>query len=262
MNLGPTPAVPRADKQAGDRVDTAPEGIQPIIRVESMAKEYDVGGSVVRALRGVSLGIAPGEFVAVTGTSGAGKSTFLNLIGCLDRPTSGQYWLAGRSIGDLTTPQLALIRNRTIGFIFQTFHLLPRATALENVTLPLLYAGVTGRAADERGQQALACVGLSDRARHRPNQLSGGQQQRVAIARSLVTGPSLLLADEPTGNLDTRTGLEIVAILQQLNDAGVTILLVTHEPDIAAYCRRATRFEDGQIVEDDLISQRRPEDPR
>jgi putative ABC transport system ATP-binding protein len=226
------------------------EPAKPLIQVVGLSRDYLVGASVVRALRDVSLEIEKGEFVAVTGPSGAGKSTFMNVVGCLDRPTSGRYWLDGEPIDGLSPRQLAIVRNRKIGFVFQTFHLLPRATALENVTLPLLYAGLVGRAAEERGRLALEAVGLADRAHHRPNQLSGGQQQRVAIARSLVTGPSIVLADEPTGNLDARTSVEIMAIFQELNDAGVTIVVVTHEPDVAAYCSRAIGFQDGTVVDD------------
>jgi putative ABC transport system ATP-binding protein len=226
------------------------ESDKPLIQVVGLSRDYVVGASVVHALRGVSLEIEKGELVAVTGPSGAGKSTFMNVVGCLDRPTSGRYWLDGEPIDALTPRQLAIVRNRKIGFVFQTFHLLPRATALENVTLPLLYAGLVGRAAEERGRLALEAVGLADRAHHKPNQLSGGQQQRVAIARSLVTGPSIVLADEPTGNLDARTSVEIMAIFQELNDSGVTILIVTHEPDVASYCSRAIGFHDGNVVDD------------
>jgi putative ABC transport system ATP-binding protein len=226
------------------------ESAKPLIQVVGLSRDYLVGASVVHALRGVSLEIEKGEFLAVTGPSGAGKSTFMNVVGCLDRPTSGCYWLDGEPIDGLTPRQLAIVRNRKIGFVFQTFHLLPRATALENVMLPLLYAGLVGRAAEERGRLALEAVGLADRAHHKPNQLSGGQQQRVAIARSLVTGPSIVLADEPTGNLDARTSVEIMAIFQELNDSGVTILVVTHEPEVASYCSRAIGFHDGNVVDD------------
>jgi putative ABC transport system ATP-binding protein len=222
----------------------------PLIQVVELSRDYVVGAVAVHALRGVSLEIEKGEFVAVTGPSGAGKTTFMNVVGCLDRPTSGRYWLDGKPIDGLSPRQLATVRNRRIGFVFQTFHLLPRATALENVTLPLLYAGLVGRAAEERGRLALEAVGLADRAHHKPNQLSGGQQQRVAIARSLVTGPSVVLADEPTGNLDVRTSVEIMAIFQELNDSGVTIIVVTHEPDVAAYCSRTIGFQDGNVVDD------------
>ncbi len=222
----------------------------PVIRVEKLAKDYVAGTNKVHALRGIDLTIARGEMVAIMGPSGSGKSTFLNLVGCLDRPTAGQYWLEGIAVGRLSVGQLAIVRNRKIGFVFQSFNLLPRATALDNVTLPLLYAGMVGTPANRRGLQALTAVGLADRASHRPGELSGGQQQRVAIARSLVTGPSLILADEPTGNLDTRTSIEVMAILQELHDDGITIVLVTHEPDIAAYCDRVISFQDGVVVGD------------
>ena len=223
---------------------------RPRIRVEGLTKRYQMAGGDVQALRGVDLAVAAGELVAVMGPSGSGKSTLLHILACLDRPTSGQYRLDGTPVSTLSVRQLARVRNRRIGMIFQSFNLLPRASALENVMLPLLYAGVTGKPAEERAALALAAVGLAHRAQSRPNQLSGGQQQRVAIARSLVTGPAIILADEPTGNLDTKTSEEIMAILQQLNRAGATIVLVTHEPDIAAYCPRIVRFADGQVAED------------
>ncbi|MBI4321853.1 MAG: ABC transporter ATP-binding protein [Chloroflexi bacterium] len=223
---------------------------QPAIRVEKLTKDYVMGANTVHAVRGVDLTVTRGELVAIMGPSGSGKSTFLNLLGCLDRPTAGQYWLDGIAVSRLSSGQLATVRNRKIGFVFQMFHLLPRATALENVTLPLLYAGVVGAAARERGLLALAAVGLAERAGHLPSELSGGQHQRVAIARSLVTGPALILADEPTGNLDTRMSIEVMAILQELNDDGITIVLVTHEPDIAAYCGRVVSFQDGTVIED------------
>ena len=222
----------------------------PLIRIEALKKDYAMGTNIVQALRGVDLSVQRGELVAVMGPSGSGKSTFLHILGCLDRPSSGQYFLDGLAVRDLTIRQLAILRNRKLGFIFQTFHLPPRANALENVMLPLLYAGITGKPAEERSRQALAAVGLADRASHRPNQLSGGQQQRVAIARSLVMGPALLLADEPTGNLDTRTSLEVMAILQELHAAGITILIVTHEPDVAAFCERVVSSQDSKVVED------------
>jgi putative ABC transport system ATP-binding protein len=210
-----------------------------------------MGNRPVHALRGVDLDVDEGEFVAIMGPSGSGKSTLLNVLGCLDRPTSGRYWLAGALVSALPAAELARLRNRKLGFVFQTFNLLARASALENVILPLTYAGVTGSAARERGLQALAAAQLPlDRAQHKPSELSGGEQQRVAIARSLVTSPSIILADEPTGNLDTRTSEEIMHLLQALNDAGMTIVLVTHEPDIAAFCKRVVAFQDGRIVDD------------
>ena len=224
---------------------------RPVIRVEKLTKDYLLGTNTVHALRGVDLTVNPGELVAIMGPSGSGKSTFLNLAGCLDRATAGQYWLDGIAVSRLSAGQLATVRNRKIGFVFQSFNLLSWASALENVTLPLLYAGVVGRAARERGMHALAAAQFPlNRASHRPGELSGGEQQRVAIARALATGPSLILADEPTGNLDTRTSLEVMAILQELHDDGNTIVLVTHEPDIAAYCGRIVRFQDGLVVDD------------
>lgn len=228
----------------------APE--PPTIKVEHLSKDYVLGTTIVHALRGVSVEVHRGEFVAVMGASGSGKSTFMNLIGCLDRPTRGAYFLDGIDVAQLDADQLALVRNRKVGFIFQGFNLLPRMTALANVMLPMVYAGVPHATMYERGFAALAAVGLAERADHRPAQLSGGQQQRVAIARSLVNGPSIILADEPTGNLDSRTSVEVMAILQQLNHHGITIILVTHEPDIATYCQRVVRFRDGRVVEDRL----------
>jgi putative ABC transport system ATP-binding protein len=225
---------------------------QPVIRAEDLSKVYRVGRNVVHALREVDLIVQPGELVAILGPSGSGKSTLMNLLGCLDTPTQGRYWLDGTLVSQLSRDQRALVRNRKLGFVFQGFNLLPRANALKNVMLPLLYAGVTGTLAERRARAALDQVGLADRADHRPAQLSGGQQQRVAIARALVNQPSLLLADEPTGNLDTRTSQEIMTTLQTLNERSMTILLVTHEPDVAAFCRRTISFQDGQLVEDRL----------
>jgi putative ABC transport system ATP-binding protein len=222
----------------------------PVIRVEQLRRDYRLGPNVVAALRGLDLEIWPGEMVAIMAPSGAGKSTLLNLLGCLDRPTAGRYWLDGQLVSELSEAQLAAVRNRKIGFVFQTFNLLPRATALKNVMLPLLYAGITGAPARERCRQALAAVGLSDRINHRPSELSGGQQQRVAIARALVNGPSLLLADEPTGNLDSRTSIEVMEIFQELNADGMTVVLVTHETDIAAFCGRQVNLQDGELVGD------------
>ena len=223
---------------------------RPVIRVSELVKDYSRGESVVHALRGVTLDVNEGEFVAVMGPSGSGKSTFMNLIGCLDRPTSGSYLLDDQEVTHLSPTRLADLRNQKLGFIFQGFLLLPRMNAIENVSLPMMYAGVPKAMRERRAHVALAAVGLSARAHHRPNELSGGQQQRVAIARALVNAPSLILADEPTGNLDSRTSVEIMAILQRLNQAGATIVLVTHESDIAEYCSRTVVFKDGVVLSD------------
>jgi len=229
----------------------------PVIRVENVHKTYDLGEIQVHALRGVSLAISPGEFVAIMGASGSGKSTFMNLAGCLDRPTRGRYLLEGQDVSQLTKKELAAIRNRRIGFVFQGFNLLPRTSALENVELPLIYSGIPHRQRVERSMEALRTVGLAGREEHHPAQLSGGQQQRVAIARALVNNPSILLADEPTGNLDSRTSVEIMEIFQRLNEErNLTILLVTHEADIAQYAKRTVTFRDGKVRHDVLIEGR------
>jgi putative ABC transport system ATP-binding protein len=237
----------------------AHDGAAPIIHAGDLVKTYDLGEQQVHALRGVTLDIQPGEFVALTGPSGSGKSTFMHLLGCLDRPTSGVYRLNGRDVSAMPKRDLAMVRNREIGFVFQGFNLLPRTSALENVELPLLYAGGIGaKQRHRRAAEALRAVGLGDRLHHHPNQLSGGQQQRVAIARALVNDPALLLADEPTGNLDSRTSIEIMGIFQRLNaDRRLTIVLVTHEPDIAEYGTRIVRFHDGRIRSDVPIAARR-----
>jgi putative ABC transport system ATP-binding protein len=229
----------------------------PTIRLDAVHKTYDLGEMHVHALRGVSMEIHPGEFVAVMGSSGSGKSTLMNIIGCLDKPTRGHYFLDGKDVSGLTKAELAKIRSVKIGFVFQQFNLLSRTSALENVELPTIYAGVAIEERQRRAEEALKRVGLTDRAGHFPSQLSGGQQQRVAIARALVNNPSLLLADEPTGNLDSRTSIEIMDILQQLNDShGLTVVIVTHEPDIAQYAKRALEFRDGKMIKDVLIQRR------
>jgi putative ABC transport system ATP-binding protein len=226
---------------------------EPIIRIHNLKKTYELGQAQVAALRGVSLEVYPGEFVAIMGPSGSGKSTLMNLIGCLDHPSSGKYWLTGKLVSSMTSDELADIRNRRIGFVFQGFNLLPRATALKNVMLPLMYAGLSGSEQARRARKMLQLVGLGTRMNHKPSELSGGQQQRVAIARALVNGPSLLLADEPTGNLDSRTSLEIMAVLQALNARGLTIMLVTHDADLAAYAQRQVVFRDGRIVRNEQV---------
>jgi putative ABC transport system ATP-binding protein len=219
-----------------------------VIVVQDVEKIYDTGKVQVAALRGVSLEVESGESVSIIGPSGSGKSTLMNIVGCLDRPTTGSYLLDGRLVNELSDDELAEVRNRKIGFVFQTFNLLPRATALENVELPLVYSGVHPTARKERALSALERVGLGDRADHRPNELSGGQAQRVAIARALVTEPSIILADEPTGNLDTKSGLEVIGILKELHEQGITIVLVTHNPELAAKTDRFVEIRDGLIV--------------
>ncbi len=223
-----------------------------VILTHKLTREYDMGLELVRALRGVSVQIRKNEYVAVMGPSGSGKSTLMNLIGCLDTPTSGEYWLNGQKVSDLRDDELARIRNKEIGFVFQTFNLLPRADALHNVELPLIYAGMSGRSRRERAEHALARVGLADRMDHKPNELSGGQRQRVAIARALVNEPSILLADEPTGNLDSTTSGEIMAVFADLHRHGQTVVMVTHEHDIAAHAARVITLRDGLVATDQL----------
>jgi putative ABC transport system ATP-binding protein len=233
-----------------------PGSTDSVIRVEDVHKYYELGETRVHALRGINISINRGEFVAVMGASGSGKSTFMNILGCLDKPSSGRYLLEDTDVSSLTKRDLALIRNRRIGFVFQGFNLLARTTALENVELPTLYARIDKVEREKRAKEALELVGLGQRIDHFPSQLSGGQQQRVAIARALVNKPSILLADEPTGNLDSRTSVEIMDIFQQLNDQGLTIVLVTHEPDIADFAKRQLVFRDGKVRRDDLVENR------
>jgi putative ABC transport system ATP-binding protein len=230
----------------------------PVIQLVGIEKIYDTGSVRVHALRNVNLAIQPGEFVAIMGTSGSGKSTLMNILGCLDRPTAGQYLLEGVDISQLDKDQRADVRNRKLGFVFQGFNLLRRTTALENVELPLIYAGVPAAERVRRSRAALTIVGLAYREDNHPSQLSGGQQQRVAIARALVNNPSMLLADEPTGNLDTRTSLDVMGVFQRLNrESGITIVLVTHEPDIAEFADRVITVRDGRVVSDRMVSETR-----
>jgi putative ABC transport system ATP-binding protein len=232
-----------------------PPALPPTIQLVEVVKVYRMGSVLVSALRGVSLSVAEGEFVAIMGASGSGKSTLMNIIGCLDLPTSGMYLLDGIDVSGLNDNHLAAIRNRKIGFVFQSFNLIPRSTAIHNVEMPLIYAGVSNQRR-QRAMAALDAVGLADRARHQPSELSGGQQQRVAIARALVTEPAILLADEPTGNLDSESSIEILRLLVELNDDGRTIVLITHENDIAAFAKRVVRLKDGLVLEDHYQQQR------
>src|SRR5689334_6057997 len=239
-----------------EQVATTNQKQDAVISIQDVHRIYQLGENRVHALRGINLEIGRGEFVAIMGSSGSGKSTLMNILGCLDRPTSGKYVLDGVNVAELPKKELAAIRNRRLGFVFQGFNLLARTTALENVELPTLYARLDAEERQKRARRALEMVGLGERLDHFPSQLSGGQQQRVAIARALVNQPSILLADEPTGNLDSRTSVEIMSILQKLNDEGLTIVLVTHEPDIAQYARRITTFRDGKIRRDEMVTNR------
>ncbi len=227
-----------------------------MIRVEGITKVYRLGDIEVVALQGVSLQIDEGEFVSIMGPSGSGKTTFMNILGCLDLPTEGSYTLDGVLVSEMTDNELAYVRNHRLGFVFQTYNLLPRLDALANVELPLIYRGSSRRVRRTLSVKALQMVGLGDRLHHRPSELSGGQQQRVAVARALVTRPSMILADEPTGNLDSRSGEEIMAIFQALNEGGITVVLVTHDPDIARYGKRIVRFRDGRVVSDEAVRDR------
>ncbi|HEX7938255.1 MAG TPA: ABC transporter ATP-binding protein [Gemmatimonadaceae bacterium] len=251
QNLAEAPMGTTAERA----VVTGQTGAAPdkkwVIVTRGIKREYDMGGEIVRALRGIDLAIGRNEYVAIMGPSGSGKSTLMNVIGCLDTPNAGEYWLNGTQVSQMTDDELARIRNKEIGFVFQTFNLLPRATALHNVELPLVYAGVSAAERKERAEAALEAVQLGNRMDHRPNELSGGQRQRVAIARALVNRPSILLADEPTGNLDSQTSEEIMKVFEHLADTGQTVIMVTHEPDIAAHARRVVVLRDGVIHSDD-----------
>jgi putative ABC transport system ATP-binding protein len=229
-----------------------------LIRTDDLWKTYEMGSTEVHALQGVSFSIARNEYVAIMGPSGSGKSTLMNLIGCLDTPTKGQYWLNGKLVSEMDDDELAHIRNKEIGFVFQTFNLLARATALHNVELPLIYSGVSSKERTERAKKSLQMVELSDRMHHKPNELSGGQRQRVAIARALVNHPSIILADEPTGNLDSQTGVEIMKLFDRLHAEGNTIILVTHERDIAEYAHRIISIRDGRIAADERVKNPAP----
>jgi putative ABC transport system ATP-binding protein len=253
-HAGEAPLSTTAERQ----VVTALAGQAPdrdwVIVTRGIKREYDMGGEIVRALRGVDLAIRRNEYVAIMGPSGSGKSTFMNVIGCLDTPNAGEYWLNGQEVSKMTDDQLARVRNKEIGFVFQTFNLLPRATALHNVELPLVYAGVKSDERKRRAMDALSRVQLSERMYHRPNELSGGQRQRVAIARALVNNPSILLADEPTGNLDSATSEEIMKVFESLAEQGQTVIMVTHEPDIATHARRIIVLRDGIVSSDERRS--------
>ncbi len=228
----------------------------PLLQLENIKKQYRQGTLEVMALKGINLSVEEGEFVSIMGTSGSGKSTMMNILGCLDRPTSGYYRLEGVNVSSFDDSQLAVVRNQKIGFVFQSFNLLPKLSALENVELPMVYAGVPRRERDERARAALEKVGLGKRLHHKPNELSGGQRQRVAIARALVNHPSIIMADEPTGNLDSKSTIEIMGIFQQLNEEGTTVVMVTHEPDVAQYTKRIVVFQDGEIRSDHPVENR------
>jgi len=246
-----TPMSHTAERQiVTQQAGTAPDKDWVIV-TRGLKREYDMGGEIVRALRGVDVAIRRNEYVAIMGPSGSGKSTLMNLIGCLDTPDAGEYWLSGDLVSSMADDELARVRNREIGFVFQTFNLLPRATALHNVELPLVYAGVAAGERKDRARAALERVQLGNRVTHRPNELSGGQRQRVAIARALVNNPAILLADEPTGNLDSTTSEEIMRVFEDLASTGQTVIMVTHEPDIAAHARRVIVLRDGMIESDD-----------
>jgi putative ABC transport system ATP-binding protein len=245
------PLSTTAERQVVLETAGATPGGDWVIVTRGLKREYDMGGEIVRALRGVDLAIRRNEYVAIMGPSGSGKSTLMNLIGCLDTPNAGEYWLNGMLVSTMKDDELARVRNKEIGFVFQTFNLLPRATALHNVELPLVYAGVSSGERKQRAMEALTRVQLGDRVDHKPNELSGGQRQRVAIARALVNRPSILLADEPTGNLDSTTSEEIMRVFEELAEQGQTVIMVTHEPDIAAHARRVVVLRDGVIASDD-----------
>jgi putative ABC transport system ATP-binding protein len=245
------PLSATAERQIVVAQEGAPPDPRWVIVTRGIERHYDMGGEIVRALRGVDLAIGRNEYVAIMGPSGSGKSTLMNVVGCLDTPTAGEYWLNGTLVSRMSDDQLARVRNKEIGFVFQTFNLLPRATALHNVELPLVYAGVGAEERRRRAKEVLERVGLGDRGSHRPNELSGGQRQRVAIARALVNNPSILLADEPTGNLDSTTSSEIMKVFETLADQGQTVIMVTHEADIAAHARRVVVIRDGRIASDD-----------
>jgi len=257
VSFGAPEEMLESKSETGLETGKSPALGAPVIQVESLHKTYDLGEVQVHALRGVSLSVHPGELVAVMGASGSGKSTFMNLIGCLDRPTRGRYLLEGQDVAGLSKRELAAIRNRRIGFVFQGFNLLARTSALENVELPLIYSGVPQQQRIERGRASLKLVGLEGREGHHPSQLSGGQQQRVAIARALINNPSIVLADEPTGNLDSRTSVEIMEIFQRLNEEkNITILLITHEPDVSRFAKRVIMFRDGKVRSDTEVEDR------